>query len=435
VGYNHFGTVSSSYATGDVRGANVVGGLVGLNDGAVSNSYATGNVTANSTLYYFGGLVGYNSGSISNSYATGVVSGANRVGGLAGLSSGTVSNSYAAGNVTGTSEVGGVLGYHNSGSVSNSYWNSNVIAIGIGFGATTGATGLTTAQMQQQSNFSSWDFVNTWIDYNGFTSPLLRSFMTPLTVTANNVAKTYDGQAYSGSGGVNYSSTPNANLLGTLNYSGTSQGATNAGTYAIAPGGLYSNQQGYLIGYADGALTVNPATLVLSGTRAYDGSSAVAGSVLTATGVAGETFAVTGVGDISNLASKNAQTASTLASVTGLALGTSGNGGLSTNYNALSTAGSSVGITAKALTVTVAAPAVAPEQSTVTSVFPVTLDMSKDQVLAIQYLAPPGMYVVPDVKRSYVDGSMFSQIVGYIGKVNKDDLSDHFPITCLLELK
>ena len=63
------------------------------------------------------------------------------------------------------------------------------------------------------------------------------------------------------------------------------------------------------------------------------------------------------------------------------------------------------------------------EQSTVTSVFPVTLDMSKDQVLAIQYLAPPGMYVVPDVKRSYVDGSMFSQIVGYIGKVNKDDLT------------
>ena len=63
------------------------------------------------------------------------------------------------------------------------------------------------------------------------------------------------------------------------------------------------------------------------------------------------------------------------------------------------------------------------EQSTATSVFSVALDMSKDQVLAIQYLAPPGMYVVPDVKRSNIDGTMFSQVVGYIGKVNKDDLT------------
>jgi len=57
------------------------------------------------------------------------------------------------------------------------------------------------------------------------------------------------------------------------------------------------------------------------------------------------------------------------------------------------------------------------------SVFFVANDMTKDQVLAIQYLSPHGMYVVPDAARSYVDGSMFSQVIGYIGKVNKDDLT------------
>jgi hypothetical protein len=98
-------------------------------------------------------------------------------------------------------------------------------------------------------------------------------------------------------------------------------------------------------------LTVNKADLTLGGTRIYDGSSAVAGSVLTATGVAGETFTVTGAGDASNLASKNVQAGSTLASVTGLTLGTSGNGGLSGNYNALSTTGSAVSITKADLTI------------------------------------------------------------------------------------
>jgi hypothetical protein len=71
----------------------------------------------------------------------------------------------------------------------------------------------------------------------------------------------------------------------------------------------------------------------------------VAGSVLTAAGVAGHTFSVTGAGDPSNLASMNVQTNSNLASVTGLNLGSSSNGGLSSNYYPLSTAGSSITIT------------------------------------------------------------------------------------------
>ncbi|MGP1678583.1 MAG: MBG domain-containing protein, partial [Burkholderiales bacterium] len=84
----------------------------------------------------------------------------------------------------------------------------------------------------------------------------------------------------------------------------------------------------------------------------YDGSTVFAGSNLTATGVASETFAVTGAGDTTNLDSKNVQTGSTLVSLTGLALGASGNGGLAGNYTALSTTGSSVNVTARPVTLT-----------------------------------------------------------------------------------
>jgi hypothetical protein len=101
---------------------------------------------------------------------------------------------------------------------------------------------------------------------------------------------------------------------------------------------------------------VTAANLLLSGSRVYDGSTVFAGSNLTATGVASETFAITGAGDATNLASKNVQTGSTLASLTGLALGTSGNGGLAGNYTVLSTTGSSVDVTARPITLT--APAV-----------------------------------------------------------------------------
>ena len=77
----------------------------------------------------------------------------------------------------------------------------------------------------------------------------------------------------------------------------------------------------------------------------------MAGSVLTASGVNSQTFSVTGLGDTSNLSSPNVQTNSMLATVTGLSLGSSSNGGLASNYNALSTAGSSVSISPKVLSI------------------------------------------------------------------------------------
>jgi filamentous hemagglutinin family protein len=176
----------------------------------------------------------------------------------------------------------------------------------------------------------------------------------PLTVTASNASKTY-GQtptltAFTSSG------LMNGETIGSVTETSAGTAATASvagGPYTITPssatGGTFSAGN-YSITYANGSLTVNPADLTLSGTRVYDGTTTVAGSVLTALGANGETFTVTGTGDVSNLASKNVQTGSTLASITGLSLGTSSNGGLAGNYNALSTTGSSVTVTPKALT-------------------------------------------------------------------------------------
>ncbi len=81
----------------------------------------------------------------------------------------------------------------------------------------------------------------------------------PLTVTANSATKTYDGVAYSGGNGVVYSGFVNGEttsvLGGTVAYAGSSQGASNAGSYAITLGGLTSSN--YTVSYVDGALTIS----------------------------------------------------------------------------------------------------------------------------------------------------------------------------------
>jgi len=125
-GYNAPGTVSNSYATGNVIGGECVGGLVGSSAGYVSNSHAAGNVTGDSSV---GGLVGDKLlGTVSSSYSTGSVTSNEFVGGLVGyLALGIVRNSYSIGSVTGKECIGGLVGWNRDGTVSNSYSSSNVI--------------------------------------------------------------------------------------------------------------------------------------------------------------------------------------------------------------------------------------------------------------------------------------------------------------------
>ncbi len=79
-----------------------------------------------------------------------------------------------------------------------------------------------------------------------------------LTVTANDDNKIYSGVPYSGGNGVTYTGfaggETQAVLGGTLQYSGTSQGAINVGAYGIDPFGLTSGN--YAISFASGVLTI-----------------------------------------------------------------------------------------------------------------------------------------------------------------------------------
>lgn len=139
VGFNQ-GSVTGSHATGDVSNGGASGGLAGINDGSGSivDSYATGLVGSSGFLSSAGGLVGNNYGSVSGSYATGNVTGddASSAGGLVGYNepgSSSITNSYATGSVTVNSpsggNVGGLVG-NNSGSVSTSYATGAITDIG-----------------------------------------------------------------------------------------------------------------------------------------------------------------------------------------------------------------------------------------------------------------------------------------------------------------
>jgi hypothetical protein len=328
------GSISDSYATGTVSGGNhAVGGLVGINgqmagdSASISNSYAIGNVSG--AANDVGGLVGENYTDISNSYATGTVSGsAQDVGGLVGIQyNGSISQTYATGAVNGPSaagSIGGLVGRQNNGTISSSYWDTETTGQNHSSGSAD-TFGLSSADMLKASSFAGWDVdsagggSNVWRIYEGHTSPLLKVFMTSLTVTLGDQTTTYNGQAYDGSGLAYSVVDPDlSQLLGSF-ANGT---ARNAGSYTLSGSGLYSGQQGYdIVTGGSGTLTINKAILTLDGLSAadkvYDATTAA-----TATGSLSGVF---GSDDVdatlaASFADKNAGTGKTV-TVHGITLG------------------------------------------------------------------------------------------------------------------
>jgi len=150
----NYGSITTSYSTGTVSGAEDVGGLVGINGGNVTHCYSTGIVGGNSSV---GGLVGGNYGALTHCHSAGSVSAVQRagglvganlfgwlgrswdlegrikhccsiesvtgdeeVGGLAGINDGIMVRCYSKGQVNGSNRVGGLVG-HNSRSLSWGY--------------------------------------------------------------------------------------------------------------------------------------------------------------------------------------------------------------------------------------------------------------------------------------------------------------------------
>jgi uncharacterized repeat protein (TIGR02543 family) len=166
-------SVRQSFATGAVTGRvgsnnTAVGGLVGANDGGfVEGTYASGGVTGVTGV---GGLVGINGGSVLNSYATGAVTSGVNVnsdsGGLVGVNGGSITNSYATGAVSPpSSTTGGLVGFDESGTVVESFWDTQTTGRTI----SGGGTSKTTAEMKLVGTFTAapnaWPMVD-YIDYS-----------------------------------------------------------------------------------------------------------------------------------------------------------------------------------------------------------------------------------------------------------------------------
>ena len=280
IGVN-FGTVQNSYATATFSSAGTefdgIGGLVGKNVGTVKNSYA--NVTMDSTFgINLGGLVGtnYYGGVILDNYANGSIKGRDSVGGITAWSEGNVHHNFVQMNLQ--AYAPGASANPLMSPSWSGFFYENYYDFSINPTQSYGTEGLSANQMLHASNFTGFDFTNTWFTYEGKTTPLLRSFLTPLNVTVSvSGSKTYDGTTACGPIACGYA-IDNAliagkQLLGTRVVSLSSK---NAGAVK-GDLDLYSDQQGYLINTTyTGLANINKADLTVTATQAtktYDGTT------------------------------------------------------------------------------------------------------------------------------------------------------------------
>ncbi|MHC4737990.1 MAG: right-handed parallel beta-helix repeat-containing protein [Planctomycetota bacterium] len=169
IGYLASGRLSGSMVLGgSVTGTGDMGALVGWNAGLVEDCYSTASVSLEGSSRAAGGLIGVNEGLIIRCYATGTVD--------------SIEPDLA----------GGLVGSSIAGTATASFWDT----VTSGQTSSAGGTGLTTAQMQMESTFTSsgWDFVGVWGICEAYNypqlwwedgicidvSPTMFSFETPL---------------------------------------------------------------------------------------------------------------------------------------------------------------------------------------------------------------------------------------------------------------
>ncbi|ACF11780.1 filamentous haemagglutinin family outer membrane protein [Chlorobaculum parvum NCIB 8327] len=233
-------TNTYSVTSGTLYGSDAVTGVTTLGTGTNAGTYndnltsATGSGLSNYDIDFVNGSL-----TITQAPLT--------------ITGGTTSHQYDGTQYTNTYSV-------TSGTLYGSDAVTGVTTLGTGTNAGTYNDNLTSATGSGLSNYDI-DFVNGSLTIT----------QAPLTITANDDSKTYDAVAYTGGNGVTYFGFVNGediSILGTLVYTGNSQGAINAGTYQIIPA-IEEEEPGYYnysITYNPGTLTIeqslNPADVV-----------------------------------------------------------------------------------------------------------------------------------------------------------------------------
>lgn len=184
------GSLTAGYNTGAINasGSTNVGGIAGSNSGTIDQVFNTvyntdgtkGAITGGTNV---GGLVGTNSGTLSNAYNTTDVSGNYAgTGNAVGVNSGTISNIYA------TNTTGQLIGSGYDSNVSNAYSfsanevsSNNVIVIS------------DQDDQKDSGSYDGFDFsaadvdgdVADWKNYDGYSNPLLKVFLTKAEYIVN----------------------------------------------------------------------------------------------------------------------------------------------------------------------------------------------------------------------------------------------------------
>jgi filamentous hemagglutinin family protein len=161
---------------------------------------------------------------------------------------------------------------------------------------------------------------------NVYTNGTLTINKAPLTVTAVNDSITYMGGAYTGGNGVSYNGLVNSEtssvLGGNLTYTGSSQGAINAGSYVLRPAGLTSAN--YNITFVDGELSITPAPLTITASNAsktYGQTYVFSGTEFTTSGLITDEYinsvTITSSGSAANAAVTSSPYAINISGATG----------------------------------------------------------------------------------------------------------------------
>ena len=191
---NNSGTLTAGYNTGVVKAeqSSNVGGIAGTNSGTldqVFNSVVT--VTKTET-----GATDANGRKLYNYTYTdgGAISGASNVGGIVGSNTaeGQLSNAYSTTAVAGNSNVANIVG-SNAGQVSNIYGyaanrNTNVNGGNVSNSYIIKEDGTLAENGKDAKKLDSYDFDDkdtTWKLYDKRTNPLLKVFLTKVTVADN----------------------------------------------------------------------------------------------------------------------------------------------------------------------------------------------------------------------------------------------------------
>jgi hypothetical protein len=267
---------------------------------------------------------------------------------------GTINDANYQGSVTNTLVIAQASGSVAFGSLSQTYNGTAKAAT-----ATTTPSGLAVSITYNGSanvptNAGSYTVIGTISDVNyqgGATNTLVINAAT-LTYTANAVSMTYGSTVPGLSGSVSgFMGTDNQGnaTTGTLTFTSSATSSSGVGSYAINGTGLTANNGNYTFVQAAGnatALTINALPVNLTGTRSYDGTTAVAAGILSVANKVGSDNVTVASGN-GTLAGAN------VGSETITSFGTLSLSGASAGNYTLAGASGSVNITVSALALTV----------------------------------------------------------------------------------